>query len=125
MRSRGQTHCMLPTAASPHDGWHAEIQYLHKHNADKSVCGCRTRFWNFFFFFFEQLWSIHLHLHFLPRAILFQLKPIEPNLIQKQFTMAHSGTSHCITHPEPHRFLLSGSFPYHSNATQTLPIDAA
>ena len=31
VRSRGQTHCMLPTAALPRDGWHAEIQYPRTH----------------------------------------------------------------------------------------------
>lgn len=31
MSSRGQTHCILPTVALPHDGWHTEIQDLHIH----------------------------------------------------------------------------------------------
>lgn len=31
MRSRGQTHCILPTVALPHDGWHTETQGPHIH----------------------------------------------------------------------------------------------
>lgn len=65
------------------------------------------------------------HAVFSPTSHSVHSKPSDSNHIQKQFTMTHSGTSHSISHLEPRCFLLSGSILYHSNTTQTHPIDTA
>ena len=40
MKSPSQTRCTLPTAASSHDGWPAEIQQPHMHMIKEHIWTC-------------------------------------------------------------------------------------